>query len=113
MSNLSKAESEFAEQVIDVLWTMGSVVAKENQTVIELYKDNILFGKIENKKILLMDSSGVFSEVNKELVTQALKERRQYIYRDKLLVIMTKAYWLARKRKKSNEHLQYLLKMQM
>ena len=92
---------------------MGSVVAKENQRVIELYKDNVLFGKIENKTILLMDSDGIFSEVNKELVAQALKERKQHVYRDQLLVIMTKAYWLARKHKKSNEHLQRLLKMQM
>jgi len=105
MSNISKVENEFVEQIIDMLQTMDSVVAKENQTAVELYKDNILFGKIENEKILLMDRIGIFSEVNKELVAQALKERRQHIYRDKLLVIMTKAYWLALEQTKANKSL--------
>ena len=110
---MSKAEGDFVEHIIYILQTMGPVVAEENRTAIELYKDNILFGKIKNKKIFLINRSGKFSEVNKELVTQALNERRKHIYRDKLLIRVTKAYWLALEQTKSHKHLQSVLKTEI
>ena len=101
MNNVSKEDSDFVKRIIDILLPMESVVTQENQGIIELHKENTLFGRIENKKLFLMNQIGKFAELDKELVDQAINEKKDYKYRDKLVIRATKAFWLAADRKNS------------
>ena len=76
---------------------MPDVTAVKNKGYIVLYKEGVMFGKISNNKIFLLNYANEFAEVEDLLITRLLKPKLKIEKADcdRFLFEVTKAWWFA------------------
>jgi TfoX/Sxy family transcriptional regulator of competence genes len=88
-------QSEFTKTILDILSPIGGISANKNKEYVGLYKDGTMFGKISEKKVLLLKHTNRFAEVENTLITRLLKSEKNPVDVDIFLQEVTKAWWLA------------------
>lgn len=91
-------QEEFVIKVLEVLYPMPDVSAIKAKGHIALYKEGVMFGKIIEQSVLLLNNGNKFVEVESELIARILRPKNQLDRSDcdSFLFRATKAWWLAK-----------------
>ena len=89
---------EFVAKILEILSPMPDVTAVKNKGYIVLYKEGVMFGKIIEQSVYLLNNGNKFIEVDTELITRLLKPKNQLDQSDcdAFLLKATKSWWLAK-----------------
>jgi hypothetical protein len=89
---------EFVAKILEILSPMPDVTAVKNKGYIVLYKEGVMFGKIIEQSVYLLNNSNKFIEVENELITRLLRPKNKIDQSDidVFLFETTKAWWLAK-----------------
>ena len=90
-------QTKFIETILDILSSISDISTDITKEYIGLYKGRIMFGKIIEQKIFLLNHVYIFTEVESTLITRLLKPEleREAADLDMFLLQSTKAWWLA------------------
>jgi len=90
-------QTKFIETILDILSSISDISTDTTKEYIALYKGRIMFGKIIEQKIFLLNHVYIFTEVENTLITRLLKPEleRDRADLDIFLLQSTKAWWLA------------------
>ena len=90
-------QTEFIKTILDILSSISDISTNTTKEYIGLYKGKIMFGKIIEQKIFLLNHVYIFTEVENTLITRLLKPEleREAADMDMFLRQSTKAWWLA------------------
>ena len=90
-------QPKFVETILDILSSISDISTDTTKEYIGLYKGRIMFGKIMDQKIFLLNHVYIFTEVENTLITRLLKPKleRDTADLDIFLLQSTKAWWLA------------------
>jgi hypothetical protein len=90
-------QEEFVNKILDILSSISNVSAIKDKRYIALYKDGVMFGKIIEQSVYLLNNGNKFIEVKNELITRLLsKNKIDQCDIDVFLFEATKAWWLAK-----------------
>ena len=90
-------QEEFTIKILEVLYPMPNVSAIKDKRYIALYKDGVMFGKIVEQSVYLLNNGNKFIKVKNELITRLLsKNKIDQSDLDMFLFEATKAWWLAK-----------------
>lgn len=90
-------QEEFVNKILDILSSISNVSAIKDKRYIALYKDGVMFGKIVEQSVYLLNNGNKFIEVKNELITRLLSKNK--IDQCDIAVFLfeaTKAWWLAK-----------------
>ena len=89
---------EFVAKILEILSPMPDVTAVKNKGYIVLYKEGVMFGKIIEQSVYLLNNGNKFIEVENELITRLLRPKNKIDQSDidVFLFETTKAWWLAK-----------------
>ncbi len=89
---------EFVAKILEILSPMPDVTAVKNKGYIVLYKEGVMFGKIIEQSVYLLNNGNKFIEVENELITRLLRPKNKIDQSDLdvFLFETTKAWWLAK-----------------
>ena len=88
-------QTKFVETILDILSSISDISTDTTNEYIGLYKGRIMFGKIIEQKIFLLNHVYIFTEVENTLITRLLKPKRDTADIDMFLRQSTNAWWLA------------------
>ena len=90
-------QPKFVETILHILSSISDISTDTTKEYIGLHKGRIMFGKIMDQKIFLLNHVYVFIEVENTLITRLLKPKleRDTTDLDIFLLKSTKAWWLA------------------
>ena len=90
-------QPKFVETILDILSSISDISTDTTNEYIGLYKGRIMFGKIMDQKIFLLNHVYIFTEVENTLITKLLKPEleRETADLDIFLRQSTKSWWLA------------------
>ena len=90
-------QTKFIETILDILSSISDISTDITKEYIGLYKGRIMFGKIIEQKIFLLNHVYIFTEVENTLITKLLKPEleRETADLDIFLRQSTKSWWLA------------------
>ena len=66
-------QPKFVETILDILSSISDISTDTTKEYIGLYKGRIMFGKIMDQKIFLLNHVYIFTEVENTLITRLLK----------------------------------------
>ena len=66
-------QPKFVETILDILSSISDISTDTTNEYIGLYKGRIMFGKIMDQKIFLLNHVYIFTEVENTLITRLLK----------------------------------------
>jgi hypothetical protein len=66
-------QTKFIETMLDILSSISDISTDTTNEYIGLYKGRIMFGKIIEQKIFLLNHVYIFTEVENTLITRLLK----------------------------------------
>lgn len=90
-------QEKFVNKILDILSPMPNVSAIKDKRYIALYKDGVMFGKIVEQSVYLLNNGNKFIKVKNELITRLLsKNKIDQCDIDVFLFEATKAWWLAK-----------------
>ena len=89
---------EFVAKILEILSPMPDVTAVKNKGYIVLYKEGVMFGKIIEQSVYLLNNGNKFIEVENELISRLLRPKNKIDQSDidVFLFKTTKAWWLAK-----------------
>ena len=89
---------EFVAKILEILSPMPDVTAVKNKGYIVLYKEGVMFGKIIEQSVYLLNNGNKFIEVENELITRLLRPKNEIDQSDldTFLFEANKAWWLAK-----------------
>jgi hypothetical protein len=89
---------EFVAKIFEILSPMPDVTAVKNKGYIVLYKEGVMFGKIIEQSVYLLNNGNKFIEVENELITRLLRPKNEIDQSDldTFLFKANKAWWLAK-----------------
>jgi len=85
----------FLEKILKLLESMKKVTAQKKDNNLFLYKNEVKFGIIEKKNVLLLNQDGKFSALNQDLLDRITQIKPFDCDTDLFLFKATQAYWLA------------------
>lgn len=90
-------QTEFIKKILDVLSSISEISTNPNDKYVGLYKSGVMFCKISNNKIFLLNYANEFTEVEDLLITRLLKPKLKIekADSDRFLFEVTKAWWFA------------------
>lgn len=88
-------QTKFIKTILDILSSISDISTDTTKEYIGLYKGKIMFGKIIEQKIFLLNHVYIFTEVENTLITKLLKPEPEKEVADMFLLQSTKAWWLA------------------
>jgi len=68
---------EFVAKILEILSPMPDVTAVKNKGYIVLYKEGVMFGKIIEQSVYLLNNGNKFIEVENELITRLLRPKNK------------------------------------
>ena len=68
-------QPKFVETILDILSSISDISTDTTKEYIGLYKGRIMFGKIMDQKIFLLNHVYIFTEVENTLITRLLKPK--------------------------------------
>ena len=91
-------QEEFVNKILDILSSISNVSAIKDKRYIALYKDGVMFGKIVEQSVYLLNNRNKFIEVENELITRLLRPKNEIDQSDldTFLFEANKAWWLAK-----------------
>lgn len=91
---------EFVAKILEILSPMPDVTAVKNKGYIVLYKEGVMFGKIIEQSVYLLNNGNKFIEVENELITRLLRPKNKIDQSnlDIFLFKANKAWWLAKEK---------------
>ena len=88
MKRSKKVEMCIDELVEEILLPMSNVVMREEKNKISIFKDNFMFGYLQDDELYLADNNDEFKKVEKKIFTNT----------DLLLQQATKSFWIVAKK---------------
>ena len=91
-------QEEFVAKILEILSPMPDVTAIKSKNHIVLYKNGVMFGKIIEQTVLLLNNGNKFVEVENEIIARILRPKNQLDQSDcdAFLFRATKSWWLAK-----------------
>ena len=91
-------QEEFLAKILEVLSPMPDVTAIKSKGHMVLYKNGVMFGKIVEQSVYLLNNGNKFIEVENELITRLLRPKNKIDKSDldTFLFEVNKAWWLAK-----------------
>lgn len=91
-------QEEFVAKILEILSPMPDVNAIKSKGHIVLYKDWVMFGKIIEQTVLLLNNGNKFVEVESELIAKLIRPKNKIDQSDfdTFLFEANKAWWLAK-----------------
>jgi hypothetical protein len=93
-------QEEFVNKILDILSSISNVSGIKDKRYIALYKDGVMFGKIVEQSVYLLNNGNKFIEVENELITRLLRPKNKIEQSDLdvFLFEATKSWWLAKRK---------------
>ncbi len=105
MNKAKNNQDNLVEAIMASLEAMRGVSTVEYEGSIGLYKNEVVFGKIDATKVFLLNHKNDFVEVSQDLVQKLLQRRKEPFDVDMLLYRATEAYWYADNKRKMDRKL--------
>ena len=90
-------QTKFIKMILNIMSPISEISTNANDKYIGLYKSSVMFGKILENKVFLLNYTNKFAEVENSLITSLLKPEleRDKADLDMFLLEVTKAWWFA------------------
>jgi len=100
MTGISNKENQFIEDMLEILTALGKVTVLTKPKYFALHKDDILFGKIEEMQVFLLDEKEQFEKIDAGTIDKIIKRSIDRQALDYFILKATKSCWAAKERAK-------------